>query len=124
MANYITYVKDPAAREIFTRLRIDMNLLTTSKAHGHQNDTLCFLCRNECETVSHFVCRCSKFSEIRDEIFNLIAQRDTNFCSLTDNEKVVYILGLRCHEDVIGLCCKLLVKLYKLRDELNVLRFV
>ena len=36
MKSYITKVKDPHIREYFTRLRIDMNLLNTSKSRGEQ----------------------------------------------------------------------------------------
>ena len=41
MKQYIYKVKDPYTREIFTRLRIDMNLLKTLKSQGEKQNVIC-----------------------------------------------------------------------------------
>ena len=52
MKQYVTKVKDPNVREIFTRfLYIDMNLLNTSKSNREQQNVICSFCNVESETV-------------------------------------------------------------------------
>ena len=42
MAEYVKKVTNPSARGVFTRLRIDMNILLTSKVSDNSNNALCF----------------------------------------------------------------------------------
>ena len=53
--NYIKLIRDPEVREMYTRLRIDMNILSTSKSQGTLQLELCPICKEETESVGHFL---------------------------------------------------------------------
>ena len=116
MKKYVTKVKDPNFREIFTRLRIDMNLLKTSKSQGHQQNDICLFCELEPETVDHFLLRCSKYQNIRMQMFTRISSNEPYFSQLNETNKLCYILDLKCCKENVILCCKFLYKMYKQRE--------
>ena len=58
---YINVIKNPSIRLLFTRLRIDMNVLSTSRGSKKRKD-LCPLCSDEAEDVYRFVLRCPEFA--------------------------------------------------------------
>ena len=120
--SYLSYIRNPDIREIYTRLRIDMNVLLTSKIHSNQDNTTCFLCQNGTETVDHFLFNCTKFNNIRVEKFEKIKENDPNFINLSNEDKLIYILDLRCPERNIGLCCNFVATIYKQRENDNVLK--
>ena len=122
LQDYIVNIKNPNVREIFTRLRIDMNILCTSKIHGSQNVTNCFLCHNGNETVDHFLLKCAKFNDIRTENFEKFQRIDSNFINLDDNEKIMYILSTECPEKCLVVCCNFVTDMYKQRESENSLR--
>ena len=51
MSSYLTHIHNPSIRNIFTRLRIDLNYLATCKTQG--NFSMCPMCKLEPETVEH-----------------------------------------------------------------------
>ena len=120
MSNYIERIRNPTVREIYTRLRIDMNILSTSKIHGNHANTTCFLCQNEEETVGHFLFRCPRYYTIRTEIYNKIANVDVHFQNLNDEDKLRYILDTQCPAENLGVCCKFLLEMYTKRETENV----
>ena len=117
MSNYIEKIRNPATREIYTRLRIDMNLLSTSKIHGNQNDAICPLCNDGTETVGHFLFTCSKFNSLRKEKCDRIANYDPQFNNLDEEEKLCYILDTRCPEENLGTCCNFVLSMYSQREK-------
>ena len=117
MKQYIYKVKDPHIRKIFTRLRIDMNLLKTSKSLGEQQNLICDFCSLEPETVDHFLLRCSKYQTIRNRSFHLLASCEPEFINGTDIDKLKYILDLKCSDTSVGLCCNFLNKIYQEREK-------
>ena len=64
MSTYITAVKNPDIRNIYTGLRIDMNVLSTSRSCKNMED-MCPLRGTEPETVSHFIFKCPQVSYLR-----------------------------------------------------------
>ena len=122
MGKYIDKIINPEIREIYTRLRIDMNVLSTSKASGNPHNTTCFLCENESETVGHFLLRCSKYRAVRTDFFDAIDKNDSSFKNLNDNKKMCYILDVECPEENVGICCHFISKIYKMRENDNLLR--
>ena len=116
MANYIKKVKNPAARELFTRLRIDMNILLTSKVSGNSDDLECFLCKNDIESVGHFLLDCARYDEIRNNFYTSLETADVRFCELPREEKLRFILNIRCPDEYIGVCCKFLLDMYRQRE--------
>ena len=122
LQDYIVNIKNPNVRETFTRLRIDMNILCTSKIHGSLNVTNCFLCHNGNETVGHFLLKCPKFNDIRIENFEKLRRIDANFINLDDNEKIMYLLNTEGPEKCLVLCCNFINEMYKQRESENSLR--
>ena len=119
-AVYIKAIRNPTIREVYTRLRIDMNILATSKTHGNNPITICSMCNNENETVEHFLLRCPKYQNIREEKFEIIAQLDTEFSNLNSDDKTRYLLALKCPETSISTCCSYIHAIYKQRETDNV----
>ena len=119
MKKYIHKVRDPQIRKIFTRLRIDINLLKTSKSQGEQQNLICDYCNLEPETVDHFLLKCSKFETTRNRSFNLLSSFEPEFLNWNDAEKLEYILDLKCSNTNIGVCCDFINKIYKEREKDN-----
>ena len=99
-----------------------MNILATSKIHGNQHDTTCFLCQGETETVGHFILRCPKYQTTRLEVHNKLVIHDSRFSYLSDDDKLRYILDARCPKENLGICCNFLFTIYKQRERDNLLR--
>ena len=112
---YLTKVKDPHIRDIFTRLRINRNLLKTSKSQGPQENDICTFCNVKSETVSHFILRCSKYDNVQSDMFNKIILHEPAFRNLAGNDILSYILDLKSDKN-IGVCCNFLSKIYKQRE--------
>ena len=115
--NYITKIKNPKIREIFTRLRVDLNVLSSSKSRGVSQLEICPCCNSETETVDHFLLKCVRFNDIRQSFFNELSVRDTNnfFNNLGGIDKLKYILNVDCPAEAIGTCCKFLDNIYSER---------
>ena len=113
-STYLNTIKNPDIRLIFTRLRIDINILSTCKIRKQVLD-MCPLCNNESETVKHFITKCSYFKTEREAFLNIIKpyiDKDT----WTDDTMLNFILNLDCPPECIGICCKYLEKIYKKRE--------
>ena len=65
ISKYLKLIEDPDIRLIFTRLRIDVNALSTSKIRKNVLDN-CPICGVESETVKHFITKCSDSKDERD----------------------------------------------------------
>ena len=61
MSPYLTHIRNPSIRNIFTRLRIDLNCLATCKTQG--NFSMCPLCKLEPETVECFIIKCPHYTD-------------------------------------------------------------
>ena len=114
---YINLIKNPEVREIYTRLRIDMNILSTSKSQGTSQLDICPICEEEPESVGHFIFKCKQYDHVRDDFINSIATHHPPlyFSNLGENEKLNYILNVDCPKEVIGNCCKFIYKIYTAR---------
>ena len=73
---YLLYIKNPSIRKIFTRLRIDMNILGECQnrhrrnSNSESNHLSCLLCGQGIENVSHFILECSNnyLKQLREEM--------------------------------------------------------
>ena len=122
LKTYVQKIRNPSIREIYTRLRIDMNILSTSRIHGNQHDPTCFLCQSEIEAVGHFILRCPKYQASRSEMYEKISRHDSSFCNLNEDDKLRYILDARCPEESLGTCCNYVFNMYKERERDNLLK--
>ena len=119
MKNHIRTIRDPEIREIFTRLRIDLNILSSSKSQSKyfsSTDLNCPLCNAEKESVCHFLFRCVKLERIRDMSLNKIILADHDFKTMSESGKIQYILDLKCPIKNIGNICKFVKAMYAERE--------
>ena len=112
--NYIEKIKNPEIREIYTRLRIDLNCLSTSKSQGDQQRDLCQFCHSEPEDVAHFLFKCNYYQDVRTDFYNRI---DSNFDQRTISEKMHYVLNVDTSAELLGACCKFIHNIYTKRFE-------
>ena len=94
-----------------------MNILTTSKSQGRQCLDTCPMCNLEPETVDHFLFKCVKYNEFRNNFINDISTHHpyNYFQNLTKDDKMRYILNVDCPSEVIGKCCKFIYNIYSSR---------
>ena len=121
---YINIIKNPSIREIFTRLRIDLNVLENSKQNINKspfggNCPNCSISAKE--TTYHLLFKCNKFSDVRDRIYTSLRSNDQTFDSTNMNaeELLKYVLDLQCPDINIPKCCELVKKIYDTRVELT-----
>ena len=82
--SYIHIIRNPRIRNIFLRLRIDMNILSTFRSSKNILSS-CPLCSREPETVKHFILKCCRFADEREKFIDSIT-------SYTHSEwKMMYI---------------------------------
>ena len=117
MQKYVVTIKSPEIREIYTRLRIDMNTLSSSKSQGDKQLDLCPLCGSEKETVVHFLFRCSQFEHIRLVFYDELSLLGSNINHDDENEKLRYLLNVQCPPEAVGTCCRFLQQIYSRRYE-------
>ena len=79
-----------------------------------------FLCNDDVESVGHFLIDCIKYQDIRSVFFTSLAAKDDLFFQLSRNEKLRYILDVRCPEESIASCCKFLLQIYEQRKYLEI----
>lgn len=76
-SNYLNQIKDTETRTIITRLRVDQNILEECK--GRQKGIarelrMCPVCKNQTESVGHFLLYCPMNSEARQKVYGDIAK--------------------------------------------------
>ena len=55
----------------------------------------CFVCKsNYVEDEQHFLLHCSGYVNIRNDLHSLISQTNAHFASLSDYDKIMYLLKL------------------------------
>ena len=115
--NYIDKIKNPDMRQIYTRLRIDLNCLTTSKTQVGLQRECCPFCNIEPEDVGHFLFKCDKYQVIRSDFYKQISEKVINitFSDLNLNDKLRYVLNIEAPSDATGICCKFLKNIYDKR---------
>ena len=116
-SNYIDKIKNPDIRKIFTRLRIDNNILNDCKMRLNQRSSdHCSSCTGQKEGVEHFLLDCSYFKQQRDNFINFVSNQYRNFSYLTSQDKLRFILNLDCPKHIEGACCKFVNEIYKKRE--------
>ena len=121
---YITLIKNPTIREIFTRLRIDMNVLENSKPKIEKSPSggRCTYCLQQAqETPYHTLFACDQFSNIRQNAYIHIKNIDPIFdhLKMTREDLTKYVLDLNCPEKCVRRCCGLVKDIYEARVRLN-----
>ena len=115
--SYVERIRNPEIREIYTRLRIDMNCLSTSKTQNQQSE-LCPFCESGPEDVEHFLFTCNRYHDIRLEFCNnLLEKENIDFNVFTMDRKLSYVLNVESSAKTTSTCCKFLKKMYLKRLE-------
>ena len=119
---YITLIKNPSIREIFTRLRVDMNTLESSKINVDKSSSrgLCTHCHVK-ETPFHLLFICDRFSNIRSKSYNSLSSKDHLFdhTRMAIHDLAKYILDLKCPDKSVNECCSMVKSIYDARMKLN-----
>ena len=91
LSPYITQIRNPYIRQIFTRLRIDLNCLVTCKTKETliQRDT-CPFCHIDGESVEHFLLVCTHFDKLHIDFENSIRNVLYSYDNLSLNSKLKY----------------------------------
>ena len=115
---YITQIRNPDIRQIFTRLRIDLNCLVTCKTKKIliQRDTCtCPFCHIDEESVEHFLLVCTHFDKLCIDFENSIRNVLYSYDNLSLNSKLKYIFDLHCPLEAVSSCCKFVSNIYVTR---------
>ena len=115
LPEYINAIRNPDIRLIYTRLRTDLNVLSTCRASKKQS-RMCPMCNTESETVSHFVLHCPYFSAERNIFYDCIKPYSPYLSLNNESRKLSYILDLRCPPETIRYCCKYIESIYIRRE--------
>ena len=116
MSPYITKIRNPRVRLLYTRLRIAFHCLATCKTKARlSSDISCPLCKQSDETVEHFLLTCGHFAANRNDFYTDLDASVSLFESLDETDKLRYILDLQCPEGTVSICCKFVSKMYQLR---------
>ena len=120
LSPYITQIRNPDIRQIFTRLRIDLNCLVTRKTKKTliPRDT-CPFCHIDGESVEHFLLVCTHFDKLRIDFENSIHNVFYSYDNLSLNSKLKYILDLHCPLEAVSSCWKCVSNIYKWRERLQ-----
>ena len=113
--SYIHIIRSPRIRNIFLRLRIDMNIFSTSRSRKNILST-CPLCSREPETVKHFILKFCRFADERDKFIDSITSYTPSFRMKDDVYQLKCILGLHCPPEAISYCYKYISTIYSLRE--------
>ena len=116
-SRYLDTIEDPDTRLIFTRLRVDINILSTCKIHK-QILNECPLCKREPETVKHFITKCSYFKDERNDFLQRINSY-INKANWNDDKMLGFVLNLDCPPEFLGISCNYVRKIYDKRQSLN-----
>ena len=121
---YVKLVKNPSIREIFTKIRINFNILESSKHLIGKSDTngVCQNCNeNSIETPDHLFFECDSFTTLRNTLLEKIQDEDGSFNpqSSSKRDRLLYIFDLRCPENSIGPICHFVHKIYNARSEIS-----
>ena len=108
---YINAIRNPDIRLIYTRLKTDLNVLSTCRASKKQSG-MCPMGNTESETASHFVLHCPYFMVERNNFYDCINPYSPYFSLNNESWKLSYILDLRCPPQTIRYWCKYIERIY------------
>ncbi len=121
-SGYLKEIKDIEARQTFTRLRLNMHVLATSKCRKNtngDNSEQWPLCKTESESVEHFLLRCPKISDSKQNFINGIVHFEPNFDRMNNDEKLKTMLNLECKPETRHLVIEFVTNTYKQRRSLT-----
>ena len=113
--SYIYKIRNPCIRRIFTRLRIDMKVLSTYRIYKTIAPA-CPLRSRKPGSVLHIVLKCPVYDRQYNLLIDKIVSRSPSFPNWDDFQMLIYIVDLDCPPGVINQCCKFIAEIYALRE--------
>ncbi len=89
-----------------------MHVLATSKCRKNtngDNSELCPLCKTESESVEHFLLRCPKFSDTKQNFINGIVLFEPNFDRMNNDKMLKTMLILECKPEARHLVIEFII---------------
>ena len=113
--DYLSRIRNPDIRTIFTKFRIDMNDLNTCRYRLKKCiSPKCDVCPSEDEDVKHVLFMCSKYNLIRKSFYDDICNRIPHFMELPVTEKMKIVLNMK-YSHLDGRICKYVYDVHKFR---------
>ena len=114
---YLSVMKTHEIRNIFTRLRVDMNILASCR-YRQPPAPVCPLCQTGVEDIEHFILVCPMWHHLRSEFFRSVQVFSPSLAMSSNLEKLNYILDLTCPSEAISHCCVYVKRIYEGRQKL------
>ena len=116
-SRYIDTIKDPETRLIFTRLRIDMNPFSTYMRKKIIGTSTCPLCISGYDSMSHLFFECPIFDDKRKMMYSAIERHLPTWSHMDVDERLKYLLDLKCPDNALVTCCAYVYDLYVSREK-------
>ena len=114
---YIDTIKDQETGLIFTRLRIDTNPFSTYMRKKIIGTSTCPLCMSGYDSMSHLSFECPIFDEKRKMMCNAIERHTPTWSHMDVDERLKYLLDLKCPDNALGTGCAYVYDLYVSREK-------
>ena len=115
-STYLSVIKNREVRNIFTRLRVDMNVLATCK-YRQPSAPDCPMCQSGVEDLEHFILFCPTWLHLRNEFLKSVRVFSPSLATASNLEKMNYILDLQCPSEAINYCCAFVKRIYQGRQK-------
>ena len=96
---YLSVIKTQEIRNIFTRLRVDMNILASCR-YRQPSTPVCPMCQTGVEDIEHFILVCPTWHHLRSEFFRSVQVFSPSLAMASNLEKLNYILDLTCPSEI------------------------
>ena len=96
LEKYLINVKNSASRASMTRFRISAHELMIEKGRYlglNVNDRQCPVCKSDIEDEIHFFANCTHYQSRRKLMFDKISNKCSNFTTLSDRDKVFWLMN-------------------------------
>ena len=117
LSAYLSVIKTHEIRNIFTRLRVDLNILASCR-YKQPSAPVCSMCQTVVEDIEHFILVCSTWQHLRSEFFRSVQVFSPSLAMASNLEKINYILDLTCSSETISHCCAYVERFYEGRQKM------
>ena len=96
---YLNKCQNKKHRHYFAKLRmsayrLEIETARYSKKRLPPSLRICKMCTNSvCEDEPHFLLKCSKYEQLRKEMFSKIQEHYPNFSSICDKDKFIWLMS-------------------------------
>ena len=113
----LSVIKIHEIRNIFSRLRVDMNILASCR-YRQPATPVCPMCQTGVEDIEHFILACPTWHHLRSEFFRSVQVFSSSLAMASNLKNLKYILDLTCPSETISHCCVYVKRIYEGRQKL------